>query len=92
MVLGDTGVLNHRLRFEDEFVRPKMLDAIGDLALVGHLVIGHLVAHRGGHELHSAFAEKILEEADAWRIVESPGLEPAPAAAVAAKAPTCVTN
>ena len=92
VVLGDTGVLNHRLRFEDEFVRHKILDAIGDLALVGHPVIGHLVAHRGGHELHTAFAEKILEEADAWRIVESPGLEPAPAAAVAAKAPTCVTN
>ena len=92
VVLGDTGVLNHRLRFEDEFVRHKILDAIGDLALVGHPVIGHLVAHRGGHELHTAFAEKILEEADAWRIVESPGLEPAPAAAIAAKAPTCVAN
>lgn len=92
VVLGDTGVLNHRLRFEDEFVRHKILDAIGDLALVGHPVIGHLVAHRGGHELHTAFAERILEEADAWRIVESPGLEPAPAAAVAAKAPTCVAN
>ena len=91
VVLGDTGVLNNRLRFEDEFVRHKILDAIGDLALVGHPVIGHLVAHRGGHGLHTAFAEKILEEADAWRIVESPGLEQAPAA-VAAKAPTVATN
>ncbi len=91
VVLGDTGVLNNRLRFEDEFVRHKILDAIGDLALVGHPVIGHLVAHRGGHGLHTAFAEKILEEADAWRIVESPGPEQAPAA-VAAKAPTVATN
>ena len=92
VVLGDTGVLNNRLRFEDEFVRHKILDAIGDLALVGHPVIGHLVAHRGGHGLHTAFAEKILQEPDAWRIVESAGLEPAPASAVAAKAPSVVTN
>ena len=86
VVLGDTGVLNSRLRFEDEFVRHKILDAIGDLALVGRPVIGHLVAHRGGHRLHTAFAEKILDEADAWRIVESPGRERAPAA-VGAEAP-----
>ncbi len=92
VVLGDTGVLNNRLRFEDEFVRHKILDAIGDLALVGYPLIGHLVAHRGGHGLHTAFAEKILEETDAWRIVESPGLEQAPAAAVAAKSPTPATN
>lgn len=92
VVLGDTGILNSRLRFEDEFVRHKILDAIGDLALVGHPVIGHLVAHRGGHGLHTAFAEKILAESDAWRIVESPGLEHTPAAAVAAEAPDFVTR
>ncbi len=86
VVLGDTGVLNSGLRFEDEFVRHKILDAIGDLALVGRPVVGHLVAHRGGHGLHTAFAQKILDEADAWRIVESPDREHAPAA-VAAEAP-----
>src|SRR5213083_3509143 len=69
VVLGETGVLN-ALRFEDEFVRHKMLDVIGDLALVGYPIIGHLVAHRGGHALHTAFAGKILEETDAWRVVE----------------------
>jgi UDP-3-O-[3-hydroxymyristoyl] N-acetylglucosamine deacetylase len=73
VVLGETGVLNSSLRFEDEFVRHKILDAIGDLALLGHPLIGHLVAHRGGHALHTSFAAKILEEADAWRIVESLG-------------------
>ena len=52
---------------------------IGDLALVGYPIIGHLVAHRGGHALHTAFAAKILEETDAWRLVESAG-EPAGAA------------
>ena len=72
IVLGETGVLNNALRFDDEFVRHKILDVIGDLSLVGHPVIGHLVAHRGGHALHTAFAAKILEEQDAWRMVEAP--------------------
>jgi UDP-3-O-[3-hydroxymyristoyl] N-acetylglucosamine deacetylase len=72
IVLGDTGVLNNALRFEDEFVRHKILDVIGDLSLVGHPVVGHLVAHRGGHALHTAFAARILEETDAWRLVDAP--------------------
>jgi UDP-3-O-[3-hydroxymyristoyl] N-acetylglucosamine deacetylase len=71
IVLGETGVLNNALRFDDEFVRHKILDAVGDLALVGHPVIGHLVAHRAGHALHTEFAAKILEETDAWRLVEA---------------------
>src|ERR1051325_10175605 len=69
IVLGETGVLNS-LRFDDEFVRHKILDVIGDMALVGYPIIGHLVAHRGGHALHTAFAAKVLEDTDAWRIVE----------------------
>jgi len=72
IVLGETGVLNNALRYEDEFVRHKILDAVGDLALVGYPVIGHLVAHRAGHALHTEFAAKILEESQAWRLVESP--------------------
>ncbi len=72
IVLGETGVLNNALRFDDEFVRHKILDVVGDLSLVGYPVIGHLVAHRGGHALHTAFATKILEEADAWRLVAAP--------------------
>jgi UDP-3-O-[3-hydroxymyristoyl] N-acetylglucosamine deacetylase len=76
IVIGDTGVLNNALRFDDEFVRHKILDVIGDMALVGHPIIGHLVAHRGGHALHTAFAAQVLEEHDAWTLVES-ALEPA---------------
>jgi UDP-3-O-[3-hydroxymyristoyl] N-acetylglucosamine deacetylase len=72
VVIGDTGVLNNALRFDDEFVRHKILDVIGDLALVGHPIIGHLVAPRGGHALHTAFAARVLEENDAWRLVETP--------------------
>ena len=89
IVLGETGVLNNALRFDDEFVRHKILDVIGDLSLVGHPVIGHLVAHRGGHALHAAFAAKILEEVDAWRIVETPfeGMVATPSVAVAKAAP-----
>jgi UDP-3-O-[3-hydroxymyristoyl] N-acetylglucosamine deacetylase len=71
IVLGETGVLNNPLRFQDEFVRHKILDAVGDLALVGHPIIGHLVAHRAGHALHTALATKILQEPDAWELVDS---------------------
>ena len=78
VVLNETGVLNNTLRFEDEFVRHKILDAIGDLSLIGHPVIGHLVAHRGGHALHTAFAARILQECEAWKLVES-AVEPEPA-------------
>ena len=71
IVIGDAGVLN-ALRFEDEFVRHKILDAVGDLALVGHPIVGHVVAHRAGHALHTALAAQLLEERDAWMLVESP--------------------
>jgi UDP-3-O-[3-hydroxymyristoyl] N-acetylglucosamine deacetylase len=81
IVLGETGVLNNALRFDDEFVRHKILDAIGDLALVGHPVVGHLVAHRAGHALHTAFAAKIMEETDAWRLVEAGELATVPGTA-----------
>jgi UDP-3-O-[3-hydroxymyristoyl] N-acetylglucosamine deacetylase len=80
VVIGDTGVLNNALRFDDEFVRHKILDVIGDMALVGHPIIGHLVAHRGGHALHAAFAARVLEERDAWTLIEAP-LQPVGAGA-----------
>jgi UDP-3-O-[3-hydroxymyristoyl] N-acetylglucosamine deacetylase len=74
VVIGDTGVLNSGLRFDDECVRHKILDVIGDMALVGYPVIGHLVAHRGGHALHTAFAAQVREDTDAWTLVESPAM------------------
>src|SRR5688572_11732190 len=72
IVIGDTAVLNNGLRFEDEFVRHKILDVIGDMALVGYPLVGHLVAHRGGHRLHTEFAAMVLEQRDAWTLVEAP--------------------
>jgi UDP-3-O-[3-hydroxymyristoyl] N-acetylglucosamine deacetylase len=86
VVLGETGVLNNALRFDDEFVRHKILDVLGDLALVGYPLIGHVVTHRGGHGLHTEFAARILEDTDAWRLDE-PVVEP-PAAGVPASRPT----
>jgi UDP-3-O-[3-hydroxymyristoyl] N-acetylglucosamine deacetylase len=70
IVIGDAGVLNP-LRFEDEFVRHKILDAIGDLALLGYPLIGHVVAHRAGHALHTALVTELLEQRDAWMLVDS---------------------
>jgi UDP-3-O-[3-hydroxymyristoyl] N-acetylglucosamine deacetylase len=86
VVLSETSVLNNTLRFDDEFVRHKILDAIGDLSLVGYPVIGHLVAHRGGHALHTAFAAKILQDRDAWKLIEAP-IEPEAADLPAVTAP-----
>jgi len=82
IVIGDTGVLNSSLRFEDEFVRHKILDLIGDLSLVGHPVVAHAVVHRGGHALHTAMAAQLLAEPDAWQLVDAPSDVPTPATAV----------
>jgi UDP-3-O-[3-hydroxymyristoyl] N-acetylglucosamine deacetylase len=60
IVLDDEGVLNGPLRFSDEFVRHKILDLVGDLALIGQPIVGEITATRAGHALHSRFVEKIL--------------------------------
>jgi UDP-3-O-[3-hydroxymyristoyl] N-acetylglucosamine deacetylase len=72
IVIGETGVLNQKLRFEDEFVRHKILDAIGDLALVGRPLVGHFEACKGGHALHAALVQKLLAAEDAWALVPHP--------------------
>ncbi|MFL5443768.1 MAG: UDP-3-O-acyl-N-acetylglucosamine deacetylase, partial [Myxococcales bacterium] len=69
VVLGETGVLN-ALRFEDEFVRHKILDAVGDLALLGMPVIGHFVAVKSGHALNHALVREALETAESALVVE----------------------
>jgi UDP-3-O-[3-hydroxymyristoyl] N-acetylglucosamine deacetylase len=88
IVIGDTGVLNSSLRFEDEFVRHKILDLVGDFALLGHPVIAHAVVHRGGHALHTAMAAQLLQESDAWQLVEEPSAVPVAARTV----PVTVTS
>jgi UDP-3-O-[3-hydroxymyristoyl] N-acetylglucosamine deacetylase len=74
VVIGETGVLNNKLRFEDEFVRHKVLDAVGDLALLGRPLLGHLDASRAGHALHAAVAQKLVETPEAWALVAQPRL------------------
>jgi UDP-3-O-[3-hydroxymyristoyl] N-acetylglucosamine deacetylase len=74
VVIGETGVLNNKLRFEDEFVRHKILDAIGDLALLGHPLVGRFEAERAGHALHAAVAQRLLATEGAWALVPSPAI------------------
>jgi UDP-3-O-[3-hydroxymyristoyl] N-acetylglucosamine deacetylase len=67
VVLDDRGVVNGPLRFKDEFVRHKILDLLGDLALIGRPIVGEITAHRAGHAMHSRFVEKILRFAASER-------------------------
>jgi len=67
VVLDDTGVVNPGgLRYRDEFVRHKILDLIGDLALLGFPVRGRIEVERGGHELHHRLVMALLRCEDAW--------------------------
>jgi UDP-3-O-[3-hydroxymyristoyl] N-acetylglucosamine deacetylase len=71
VVLGPDGILNQELRFPDEFVRHKLLDLLGDIALVGLPIIGHLRAERAGHAIHTALAERILRSRDRYNICDA---------------------
>jgi UDP-3-O-[3-hydroxymyristoyl] N-acetylglucosamine deacetylase len=67
IVLTEVGMLNETsLRYPDEFVRHKILDLLGDFALVGQPVLGRLVANRAGHALHTRFVAELLESTDHW--------------------------
>ncbi|MGD9221886.1 MAG: UDP-3-O-acyl-N-acetylglucosamine deacetylase, partial [Desulfobacteraceae bacterium] len=67
VVIDQKGVLNKDgLRFNDEFVRHKLLDCIGDFSLLGLPILGHIVAKRSGHAFHYAFVKKLFENKDAW--------------------------
>ncbi len=58
------------LRFADEFIRHKVLDLIGDLALLGCPILGHVIASRCGHTQHLAFMKALVQATDCWEIVE----------------------
>lgn len=69
------GIMNKEgLRFPDEFVRHKILDIVGDLALFGMPMLGHIEAQRSGHGIHTALVSKILHDDSAWEIVNSTGI------------------
>lgn len=67
VVIDTEGVVNEEgLRFEDEFVRHKLLDCIGDFSLLGMPIIGHVIAHKSGHAFNHAFLETFFKAKDAW--------------------------
>jgi UDP-3-O-[3-hydroxymyristoyl] N-acetylglucosamine deacetylase len=68
VVLGEKDILNDSLRYPDEFVRHKMLDLVGDLALLGRPLRGHVVAYRAGHHMHTRLARKISESTGSWHL------------------------
>ena len=70
VVLDEYRVLNHEgLRYEDEFVRHKILDAIGDLYLIGHSLIGSYTAHKSGHQLNNKLLRALIADKSAWEEV-----------------------
>jgi UDP-3-O-[3-hydroxymyristoyl] N-acetylglucosamine deacetylase len=83
IILTRQGVQNGPLRFADEFVRHKVLDLIGDLALAGKRIQGRVVAERAGHAMHTALVRKLMQDRSAWEFCYS-YLEPAPQKAPAA--------
>lgn len=74
IVLTPAGVKNGPLRFADEFVRHKVLDLMGDLALLGKRIVGRIAAHRAGHAMHTALVSRILKDPSLWEetTVEEP--------------------
>jgi UDP-3-O-[3-hydroxymyristoyl] N-acetylglucosamine deacetylase len=91
IVLTSDGVMNGPLRFPDEFGRHKALDLIGDLALAGLPLLGHVEAHKAGHALHTQLVSRLLADPTLWTITTREALHrqaesPQPAFAPAAAA------
>jgi UDP-3-O-[3-hydroxymyristoyl] N-acetylglucosamine deacetylase len=79
IILSRNGVENGPLRFSDEFVRHKVLDLIGDLALAGKRIQGKVVAERAGHAMHTALVQRLLRDRSSWELVHAEIEEPAAA-------------
>lgn len=86
IVLTRHGVMNPEgLRFPDEFCRHKILDLIGDLSLLGHPLVGHVVADCAGHAMHVALVTRLLKDKTAWTLARSTELAAKPPSALPAK-------
>jgi UDP-3-O-[3-hydroxymyristoyl] N-acetylglucosamine deacetylase len=73
IAIGDGKVMNREgLRYPMEFVRHKMLDAVGDLSLSGHPLLGAFRSVRGGHRLNANVLQALFADASAWTIVQAP--------------------
>jgi UDP-3-O-[3-hydroxymyristoyl] N-acetylglucosamine deacetylase len=80
IVMDEFRVLNSDgLRYEDEFVKHKVLDAIGDLYILGHPIIGAFYAYKSGHALNNQLLRALLQDQSAWEIVSFTDVEQAPA-------------
>ena len=89
IVLDDYRILNEDgLRYEDEFVKHKILDAIGDLYLLGHSLIGEFSGYKSGHGLNNRLLRTLMADASAWEEVTFETLQDAPISYVAAAAAT----
>jgi UDP-3-O-[3-hydroxymyristoyl] N-acetylglucosamine deacetylase len=76
VVLDDFKVMNpDGLRFEDEFVRHKILDTIGDISLLGFEIAGKITTYKSGHNLHNLLCRKLLETPDAYEVVSASALQ-----------------
>ena len=72
IVLSQDGILNESgLRFANEFVRHKILDLIGDFSLLGVPFIGHLIAERSGHAIHTRLVQQVLTHPDSWVLLNA---------------------
>ncbi len=79
IVLDDFRILNEDgLRYEDEFVKHKILDAIGDLYLLGHSLIGEFSGYKSGHELNNTLLRRLLADREAWEQVTFADVSDAP--------------
>jgi len=88
VVMDETRILNKEgLRCPDEFVKHKILDAIGDLSLLGMPVIGHLIARKSGHRLNNLLLRELMNRRDCWRIVSALGRKDATTERTGLKAP-----
>jgi UDP-3-O-[3-hydroxymyristoyl] N-acetylglucosamine deacetylase len=72
IILGAHGPENGALRFGDEYVRHKVLDLIGDLALAGRRIEGRVVAERAGHAMHTALVSRLMKDRSAWELARIP--------------------
>jgi len=68
LILTPEGPVNGPLRFADEYVRHKVLDLIGDLALAGRRIEGHVVAERAGHAMHTALVSRLMKDRSTWEL------------------------
>lgn len=79
IVVGDDGVMNEDgLRYEDEFVKHKILDSIGDLYLLGHSLVGEFIGYKSGHALNNKLLRTLLNQPDAWEMITFEDKEKAP--------------